>query len=787
MGSVILGSPGWIGFALTLFGAFLVLLLIGAFRSPLPLRWKFLLFGMKAVAAGLLLLCLLDPLVTKTRFEPGENIVLLLADDTASMSVRQAAESSKLRSDWARELLDDPESSWQIRLAQDFDLRRYTFGTSLSRVEGFHDLQFDAPSSNLKASIENLLDRYKKRPLAAIYLISDGNGTDGTSLALPDDAPPVYCVVDSNSEAASEDWSIGQVSVSQTNFEDSPVTVQVGVHRVGGAPEAAIVRLEPLDASDDAEVLTETVHPDENQAMLARFQLKPPRPGVLHYRVRIAPASQEEIFENPDASRESTLANNDRIITVNRDAHQYRILYVCGRPNWEHKFLNRALADDDRLHLVSLVRIAKKEAKFEFRAKGTGSSNPLYRAFKEGESDAEVTESYDDPVLVRLNTRDAEELAGGFPKTREELFQFEAVIIDDLEAEFFTHDQMTLLDRFVSERGGGLLMLGGRDSFKNGNWDGTPVADGLPVYIDRVDSPPTGEMAWKLTREGWLEPWMRVRDNEDDEQERLGSAPLLNILSPVRSVKPGARVLAEVESVREESYPAVVVQQYGRGRTGAVLVGDLWRWFMHDASTEADDAGKTWRQTMRWLVADVPKPLEVAVETDPSGTYLQACLEVHVRDREFRPRDGARVEIEITQPDGTAVTIDAQPSLREPGLFEATHMCRIPGPYHAKVRVPGSDEEPTRLTEIGWASEPNAREFESAQVNHKYLETIARESGGEVIEVSELDASVASLSRRDLPAMQVETVPLWHRGSLLLIVLALLAGEWGLRRWRGLA
>jgi uncharacterized membrane protein len=71
---------------------------------------------------------------------------------------------------------------------------------------------------------------------------------------------------------------------------------------------------------------------------------------------------------------------------------------------------------------------------------------------------------------VRLGTNDEFELRDGFPKIAEELFRYRAVIIDDVEAEFFTADQMSLLQRFVSERGAGFLMLGGAESFADGNF-----------------------------------------------------------------------------------------------------------------------------------------------------------------------------------------------------------------------------------------------------------------------------------------------------------------------------
>jgi uncharacterized membrane protein len=42
---------------------------------------------------------------------------------------------------------------------------------------------------------------------------------------------------------------------------------------------------------------------------------------------------------------------------------------------------------------------------------------------------------------------------------------------------------MTLLQKFVSERGGGFLMLGGQESFHHGKYDRTPIGDMLPSIL----------------------------------------------------------------------------------------------------------------------------------------------------------------------------------------------------------------------------------------------------------------------------------------------------------------
>jgi hypothetical protein len=187
--------------------------------------------------------------------------------------------------------------------------------------------------------------------------------------------------------------------------------------------------------------------PAGSEKIVFRFQLRPEKTGVLFYRLQVT--ARGELEKPPEQTSEATLANNEAIVTVDRGNERQRVLYVSGRPNWEYKFLHRAIAEDLQTQLVGLVRIARREAKFEFRGRAGESSNPLFRGF--GNQSTEEVERYDQPVLIRLGVEDEFELRDGFPKTPEELFRYRAVIIDDLEAEFFTRDQMNLLQRFVSE------------------------------------------------------------------------------------------------------------------------------------------------------------------------------------------------------------------------------------------------------------------------------------------------------------------------------------------------
>jgi len=781
--SIVLGSPQWSGLAGALCVPLLLLVLWGTWRAPLPANWKWSLCCLKSLAIVLLAVCLLDPRFTRHRARPGENIVLLLVDQSASMQMRRSSTSSETRGDWARRMLD-PNQEWHTELARNFKVRKFLFGDGLHRVESLQSLEFQAPASRLGNALSGIQSRFRGQPLAAILLVSDGNSTDGAPAHLEQLGIPVFPIVEEHSSGI-RDIGIRQISVSQTNFEDAPVTVQAHLGFAGERPRQVVVELEAQAGQDSNPPQIQTLAVPPENDLTVRFQLHPQRRGALFYRLKVRAADDPDAMTNPDTSPEATLANNVRWLVVNRKTHLSRILYVGGRPNWEHKFLNRALSSDPQLQLVSLIRIARKEAKFDFRGRAGESSNPLFRGFKPNAD--EETEDYSQPVLIRLKMRDANELRDGFPKEKGRLYEYDALILDDVEAAFFTHDQQVLLERFVAERGGGLLMLGGLDSFRNGKWERTPVADALPVYLNRSSDGPSGELAWQLTQEGWLEPWLRLHETEQAEQARFRNAPPLSIVNAISQIKPGARLLAEVVGAEGGANPAVVIQQYGQGRTGALLVGDLWKWSLQAEDASQDANGKTWRQMARWLVGDVPQRLEASVAQSEMNGSGATTIQVRLRNREFLPEEGKPVAIRIQQPDGTQVTLDAQPSLKEPGLTESQFVSRQTGAYVAEISVAGDESSPAQSTQIGWTSDPAADEFSIPTVNLALLQELAQRTGGDVISQNRLNKFIASFPERTLPVMETETIPLWHTSWILMTILALLAGEWGLRRWKGLA
>jgi hypothetical protein len=85
-------------------------------------------------------------------------------------------------------------------------------------------------------------------------------------------------------------------------------------------------------------------------------------------------------------------------------------------------------------------------------------------------------------------------------------------------------------------------------------------------------------------------------------------------------------------------------QRYGSGKALAFTVQDSWQWQMSSAIPLEDLTHEgLWRQMLRWLVSDVPGPVQVTPSADRLSPGRSVELRVEVRDEAYvraqrRPR-----------------------------------------------------------------------------------------------------------------------------------------------------
>ena len=307
----------------------------------------------------------------------------------------------------------------------------------------------------------------------------------------------------------------------------------------------------------------------------------------------------------------------------------------------------------------------------------------------------------------------------------------------------------------------------------------------LPVYLDSPDDiAPLNNLKYSLTRDGWLQPWVRLRDNEAADRARLGEMTEFVSLNRVRGKKPGANVLATVATGNQASEPALVTHTFGRGRVASVLLGDLWRWGLK-GETEREDLDKAWRQMIRWLVADVPVPFDLATLEGSEAGGRQITVRAH--DPAFAPLDNAQVQLTVKPlGDDQPVELQAEAEPDQAGLYQSHYLPRTNGGYLVEADVQDETGQLLGRRQAGWATDHAAAEYRSLAPNAALMADLAQRTGGRVIQLENLREFAADLPALRAPVTEIRHVPLWHQGPIFLLALLCFVTEWFLRRRKGL-
>src|ERR687896_1217871 len=295
----------------------------------------------------------------------------------------------------------------------------------------------------------------------------------------------------------------------------------------------------------------------------------------------------------------------------------------------------------------------------------------------------------------RFSVDSAGELPGGFPKTREELYRYKGVVIGSVEASFFTRDQLRMLADFVGERGGGLIMLGGRESFAGGGYVGTPLADVLPVTLETVEEETSdfiADLKVRLTPAGRAHAATQIAATDTANVTRWRTLPEITSVNQLGRLKPGAVALltgAVAEGGRGGAgytQPVLAYQQFGRGRALALAIQDSWLWQMHADIPIEDQTHETfWRQLLRWFLTDTPGRVAVSLSRDRVSPREAVTVRAEVGDEQFVRVNDAAVTALVKGPSGEEREIAMEWTVDRDGEYRATFTPEEPGLYSVHV------------------------------------------------------------------------------------------------------
>ena len=657
----------------------------------------------------------------------------------------------------------------------------------------------------LGASLEGLTDRFGQTPPQAVVVFSDGRArdadrTDKIARAYGVMKVPVH-VVPMGDEHVGGDVAIVSVVAPNQVRKFSKVVAQVFVRSYGYKNKRSELKI----VTGASEGKSETI--------LARIPVVL-EDGVVGHSVVFESGDQDRHIEaridlQPD---EVSATNNAFGADLAIDHTKIRVLYIEGATD-------RYAAQRGQTGSPGL----------EVR----GAYSSLQEALME-DPDVECTAMIPGGVggdfssVIRTN-----EAGRTLPETPSEWFAYDALILSNVPREALSDQQLAWVEEWIGRRGGGLCMAGGPHSFGSGHWNETSIGKMLPVQL----VPANRDWSESLTSvqpvtDGAIHPIWHLTSDELQNRSLLTTLPNFQGNHQVGPAKPVAEVLARTRApgADGELMPAIVVQNYGRGRAMAMTTAITRRWageFTQSwGGADARCYKKFWRNVVYWLTENSSiGRRRLLAETDKRLYRPGEPIVVHARtfDENAAPTLDYRVAVTVEPRSAGDITSDNSP-LRRPGSAAETTGAQPPllpwseefelikntseKTYDATLPITEAKSLPAGVTltqglRIELTAYENNTQVDSSSLevqiiddpseqqnpmpDHDLLRRVAEQSGGRVLNgAKDLRAMIGQLPKIAGPP-EVKQTPAWSVWSLLSLLLALLTIEWIYRRRLGLA
>ncbi|MHC4285606.1 MAG: hypothetical protein ACYSWZ_21940 [Planctomycetota bacterium] len=354
------------------------------------------------------------------------------------------------------------------------------------------------------------------------------------------------------------------------------------------------------------------------------------------------------------------------------------------------------------------------------------------------------------------------------PAERNEFYKYDVIILGSCALDRLSDARIEGLYSFVVDRGGGLILLPGRDEYGPAEWKNERIKVLAPVFFDAYTAAKqtTAQSKIELTIEGIDSKVIGPKSLQDHDGPALAYYHTID-------KKPAATTLARISD-----NPLVTVHRVGRGRVCLLNVSKLFRWYREDLQ------GGLLQKVMSGLTAymgsttNLESTVELFVERANSQTN-KVRFSAYVCDKSFTPVSGTNVLLnvgdnflsmndigggyyvaEIDDYEGEAIVATVQAELN--GLFLGERSVTVNLPV---VRT----------------------EMDNVESDPMFLQALAKRVGAKYFDIDNLDESAAKMFEGTTKVgSSTFLTSVWPRWSLLLVLCLILGVNWFVRRAVGL-
>ncbi len=632
--------------------------------------------------------------------------------------------------------------------------------------------------TRLGEAIRHVVNQQRGNPVAGIVVVSDGQGNAGVhynvgALAAQDAGIPVSTIA-VGGDRPPVNLRVVDLEAPPRVYPGDKFGLKGFVQAFGMAGRTVTVELHSAPA-DQPEGEGETFEDDKEITLgedgtpqAIEFESTPEAVGKRRYTLKVL-APQEDHDPNDNAR-----SANVEVVT-----EKNRVLLFASGPTREYNFLR----------------------------------NLLYR---DRDTTSDVLLQTGEPGI----SQEADEILYEFPRTADELFEYDCIVAFDPDWTQLDEQQVRLLEQWVSEQAGGLILVAGAvhtpewSRLRRGTDRRIDTLKGLyPVVfasegaasidLGRMD----GDTAWPLefTRDGLGEKFLWLDDDALKSEQLWSSFEGVFGYVAVRDVKSGARVLARFSDPQESSIgneqPVYFASHfYGSGRVFFAASGEMWR--LRGIDEKLFETFYT--KLIRWasqgrLLRDSNRGV-LLVDKERCFLGDRIVVSAVLSDAQRRPLEVAHVNASLIQPDNSRVPLRLQ-RLKEgarEGEYQGQFTAMLEGDYRIELAPPTGRAEDLLTQEVRCSSA--LAETRHPLRNDAVMKEIAEKTGGQFY--VGLDAALGlsgdvettlfnSLPPKDqtiiLPGTPDRQFKQLLSGWLLGLIAGVLCLEWLVRRLNKLA
>jgi hypothetical protein len=649
------------------------------------------------------------------------------------------------------------------RLSEDYRISVYHLGSNLRLagrgVRENGDLSeaqdFDQPESRIGDAIRQAVTQHRGRSIAAVIVLTDGINTNGSSLQDASDwiakkSIPLL-IGGFGSLQQTPDIALENPLAPTMAHVGEQLFLEVDLNLLGelataGKPLQVQVLASLGNNSDPFVQIIEAVSNDAPSKRL-RIPFVPSQVGRAQIRVAISAISEESNTDNNSVEFE---------INVTDDAT--RILLIENMPRFEYRALldlfGRSIDSEPTVNRFSVDSV-------------------LFSA---------------DARLVEMDKR----VLASLPTEREQLFQYDVIVVGDVESRMLSVQFQQLLIEFVEQRGGGIVFVAGPIGMPT-TFAGQPLEKLFPVAADQFqeadDLDQTNEIILNSLGERFshLQLGTEVTDNVSAWQSL--TVPYWSVTSDLQ--RPGVHILSTLGAVNDEVGPLITQQFIGAGKVVFHWFDATWRW---NESVEASAADvkpfdQYWEQTMRYMsrqtaTTDGTGLIEIVVAGEAFVVGESVPVTVRFLDERTAPSDDHAVMVVVEHSNGRRQFLRLARLGADRGRFAAPMQGLERGTYrvHLVEPVVFQNGEKNAAVASFTVIAPQGELVRQTLSDIEKRQIIAPEHG-RYFNVSELHELVANVPRGTPVRVGSKVAkPLWNANWIVAILISLLAIDWTLRR-----